>query len=200
MFTTTGGNVLIRNSYFDNLEQSAILIAGFDVEIANTLLYGRSPRFARGIKVIDGDLILTNSTLYANGFETVYQGTHIELAGTAQLIASNNLIRSTSASLNTKPLIFPADWDNVAIYSRAINQNNYISAVGGDDSALNMAPANCSTRKCFIPNTLSVALVDQSNSAATIYGNGAPIIEDYLKETRPQMLPLILALMKSMKR
>lgn len=191
MFTTTGGNVLIRDSYFDNLEQSAILIAGFDVEITNTLLDGRSPGYARGIKVIDGDLTLTNSTLYyrpktANGFETVYQGTHIELAGTAQLIASNNLILSTSASLNTKPLIFPADWDNVAIYSRAINQNNYISAVGGDDSALNMAPANCSTRKCFIPNTLSVALVDQGNSAAALYGNGAPIIEDYLKETRPQ--------------
>jgi hypothetical protein len=191
MFTTTGGNVLIRDSYFDNLEQSAILIDGFDVEITNTLLDGRSPIYARGIKVIDGDLTLTNSTLYyrpktAGGFETVYQGTHIELAGSAQLIASNNLILSTSASSNTKPLIFPADWDNIATYPRAINQNNYISAVGGDDSALNMAPANCSTRKCFIPNTLSVALVDQGNSAAALYGDGAPIIEDYLKEARPQ--------------
>lgn len=195
MLTTTGGNVLIRDSYFDNLDQSAILITGFDVEISNTLLDGRSPRVARGIKVIDGDLTLTNSTLYyrsktANGFDTLYQGTHIELAGTAQLIASNNLILSTNPAINTKPLIFPANWDDVATYPRAINQNNYISTVGGDDSALNMTPSVCNNRRCFIPNALSAPLVDQGNNAAALYGNGAPIIADYLKEARPQGLAI----------
>ena len=192
MYSTTGGNVIIRDSYFDHLGQTSILIDGFDVEITNTLFDGRDATSTRSIKVVDGDLTLTNSTLYyrsktSNSYPVpLYQGTHIELAGTAQLMASNNLFLSTNAADNTLPLIYPADWNNTATYTRAVDQNNYISVVGGDDSALKMSPINCSNRKCFIPNNLSVALVDQGDNAVALYGDGTPIILDYLKEFRPQ--------------
>ncbi|MCH2159354.1 MAG: hypothetical protein MK096_11335 [Oleiphilaceae bacterium] len=195
MTDSTSKNVIIRDSYFDGLDSGALEFKNASVEISNSVYDGRDATPTRAIKVIDGDLTLTNSTWYytsktINNIGQIFQGTHIELAGSAQLIARNNLLLSTNSATNTIPLVYPANWDDTGVFARAVNDNNYLSRINGDDSALNLSPLHCVNasfnRNCFVPNALSTPLVDQGNTADALYGDGAPISEDLLGELRAQ--------------
>lgn len=182
----------LKDSYFSGFSAAGLHFKQADVEIANSLFDGRSSVATRSLRVDDGDLTLTNSTLYftpqtSGGFPSVFNATHIDLLGSAQLIASNNLIFSTDPEKNTLPLISPSDWDDTATYPRAVNKSNYLSINGVADTALNLNPLGCFNRnRCFVPNELSAPLVDMGDNAAANYADGTPITSDYLKEVRPQ--------------
>ncbi|WP_337972454.1 Ig-like domain-containing protein [Vibrio comitans] len=182
----------IKDSYFAGFRDAAFSFKRADVEIANSLFDGRNSLATRSLLVDDGDLTLTNSTLYftpktAGGFPPLFNATHIDLLGSAQLIANNNLIFSTDPEKNTLPLISPTNWADTTIYPRAVNKNNYLSTNGVADTALNLNALGCFNRnRCFVPNELSLPLVDMGNDEAAKYSDGTSIASDYLKEVRPQ--------------
>lgn len=182
----------IKDSYFSGFSAAGLSFKRANVEITNSLFDGRSSVPTRSLRVDDGDLTLTNSTLYftpqtSGGFPPLFNATHIDLLGSAQLIANNNLIFSTDPENNTLPLVSPSDWDDTAMYPRAVNKNNYLSTNGVADTALNLNPLGCFNRnRCFVPNELSAPLVDMGDNAAANYVDGTPITSDYLKEVRPQ--------------
>lgn len=195
MGPATLSSAVIRDSYFSGLNSTPFEFSNTNVEIINTVIDGRDSEPTRAIRVFNGDLTLTNSTLYyppqtVNSFPALFQSTHIELLGSAQLIANNNLLLSVNAATNTQPVVFPSNWNDTGVYTRAVDSNNYISAVGGDDSSLKLNPLMFNggdSFKGFVPNELSVPLVDAGDDTKAIYtSNGAPIIKDYAGQHRPQ--------------
>ncbi|WP_146447202.1 Ig-like domain-containing protein, partial [Vibrio cyclitrophicus] len=144
------------------------------------------------IYVNKGKLTLTNSTLYyptitKNVAPTTYKATHIELINSAQLIANNNLLIIVDGVNNVGSAIYPTDWDDTTIYPLAQNNNNFISSPGVDDFPnTGLSIGGCSTTNCFVPNTLSITLVDKGDDAKALYPDGSSITSDYLKQTRPQ--------------
>lgn len=194
LLRVTNGTSTIRDSYFGGLHDAAFEFTNGDVEISNTVINGQDALPARSIRVQNGNLTLTNSTLYYPAYKTnstfspLFQGTHIELAGSSQLLLRNSLLMSGDSASNTMPVVFPTGWDNTTNYPLAINSNNYISPVGGSDASLSLHPEFCVDEqwKCFIPNSQSTSLVDLGDTALALYGDGSPIIRDYVNEVRPQ--------------
>ncbi|MGI9877994.1 Ig-like domain-containing protein [Vibrio chagasii] len=183
---------VIKDSLFKTLSNSTFKFINVDTTIVNTLFDGTEANRGWPIYADNGTLTLTNSTLYypaisKNVDPTTYKATHIELINGAQLIANNSLLFISDGINNVGPTIYPTGWDNTAVYPLAQNSNNYFSTVGVDDFAnTGLSVAGCSTDDCFVPNTLSIALVDQGDDTKAIYPDGTSITSDYLKEIRPQ--------------
>ena len=187
---------VIKDSVFKSLTNSTFRFINVDTTIVNTLFDGTEASKGWPIYADSGTLTLTNSTLYypsisINVDPATYKATHIELINGAQLIANNSLLITSDSTNNVAPIIHPENWDNTAIYPLAKNNNNYFSNAGVDDfSSTGLSIAGCSTNDCFVPNTLSVSLVDQGDVSKALYPDGSPIISDYLKQDRPQGLTI----------
>lgn len=194
MGPTNLSQAIIKDSFFTDLSYSPFEFSNTNVEIANTIIDAKNSVPTRSIRVFNGDLTLTNSTLYyppqtTNSFPALFQGTHIELLGSAQLIARNSLLLSVDAGTNTLPVVYPSNWNDTGVYARAVDSNNYISAVAGNDAALNLSPLNFSGADSYRglrPNELSTPLVDMGDTSLAKYQDGAPIVNDYTREHRPQ--------------
>ena len=185
---------VIKDSIFKGLFNSTFRFNEADAQIINTLFDGRDANRGWPIYVNKGKLTLTNSTLYyptitKNVDPATYKATHIELINSAQLIANNNLLITVDGVNNVGSAIYPTDWDDTTIYPLAENNDNFISSPGVDDTPnTGLSLAGCVTTNCFVPNTLSIALVDKGDDDKALYDDGSSITSDYLKQTRPQGL------------
>jgi VCBS repeat-containing protein len=190
--STGSTTAVIQDSMFKGLFNSTFRFNDADTQIINTLFDGRDANRGWPIYVNEGKLTLTNSTLYyptisKNIDPTTYKATHIELINNAQLIANNNLLVIIDGANNVGSAIYPTDWDDTTIYPLSENNNNFISTPGVDDTPnTGLSLAGCVTTNCFVPNTLSIALVDKGDDDKALYHDGNSITSDYLKQTRPQ--------------
>jgi len=186
----------IKDSMFKGLSNSTFRFNEADAQIINTLFDGRDANRGWPIYVNKGTLTLTNSTLYyptitKNVDPATYKAAHIELINSAQLIANNNLLIIVDGVNNVGSAIYPTDWDDTTIYPSAENNNNFISSPGVDDTPnTGLSLTGCVTTNCFVPNTLSIALVDKGDDVKAVYDDGSSITSDYLKQTRPQGLSI----------
>ncbi|MGF1822730.1 hypothetical protein [Vibrio splendidus] len=88
--------VSIRDSIFQDLLNSSFYFQRADIEISNTLINGASANTGVPVYIDEGNLVLTNSTLYfpqlTSNSDSSLKATHIELRRGSQLAANNSLL------------------------------------------------------------------------------------------------------------